>query len=222
MSFPWAAVAQGALQVGQAWLQSSAQHKANRTNIQLQREQQAWEAHMSNTAVQRRQADIVAAGGNPALAFTTGAEASTPSITPARVEPNKLDLINNFTALQMAKAQVDNIKADTRIKQVDADNAERFGRGESGLGALNWQKAWADVAAKQLEVKKKDIEVDLTASQLAKFNAMWPILLQTAKQQQQEGKINLEALESIASMGGVLETSKLQGLIALLLRLIRN
>src|SRR5688572_23251590 len=70
-----------------AWASSSSQHKANRANIRLQREQQAWEQMMSNTAIQRRRTDIEKAGGNPALAFTGGGEASTPSVAPARVEP---------------------------------------------------------------------------------------------------------------------------------------
>lgn len=63
-----------------------AQEKANKTNIQLQREQQDWEANMSNTSWQRAVADMKAAGINPMLAVSQGG-ASTPNVSAATVDP---------------------------------------------------------------------------------------------------------------------------------------
>lgn len=108
---------------------SSSAKAANRTNIKLQREQQAWEQMMSNTAVQRRADDIEKAGGNRALAFVNGSEASTPSVAPARVDPSfRPEWLKGSTAqAQLARLQMDQMKANIALTSAQSGktNAER-------------------------------------------------------------------------------------------------
>lgn len=225
----WGAVAQGALQLADTWMQSSAAHKANRTNIRLQREQQQWEERMSNTAIQRRAADIEAAGGNRALAFVNDSQASTPTVAPARVEPTykggASDAIVKGITAAMLSAQLNQMKATTelttqqaRVNKVEADNAERFGPKKAEWEAnVTFEKS----EQANLETAKRRIENDLTAAQLAKFREIWPHLVQVAANQAKEGKLNVDALERISSFGGV-DATKLQPLIQILLRLIKD
>lgn len=100
----------------------SGQREANQTNIQLQREQQAWEERMANSAVQRRMADLRAAGVNPLLGMSSGASAATPTLAPARVESEKqqssaimAQSISNAAQVAVAQAQARKLNAEAGI-----------------------------------------------------------------------------------------------------------
>lgn len=203
---------------------NSAQRSANRTNIKLQREQQEWESMMSNTAVQRRVKDITAAGGNPALAFTGGQEASTPSIAPARVE-SEFQNQPNFTAKALAKAQIDNIRADTQAK-----TAEAMSKGVEARIAVATELGAKDVAAnrnvQQYEwdrLKTKILQNTETSTGLEarKLQETTDSMIQMAKQQARAGKLDLDALENLAKVGG-LEAGKAQGIIKLIIDLLKD
>lgn len=203
----WGAVADGAIQIGTAWLNSESQRRTNRTNIKLQREQQGWQERMSNSEIQRRVADITAAGGNPALAFTNGQGASSPTMAPARVEAPRADIKTNFTGAMVAKAQIENMNADTLEKlasarskkvQADIDETAKNARTESTVNKHVEEFEQADLKTKIM----RHLDAS-TAAEAKRQEGTVESMIQAAKQQAETGKLNLEALRNIANMGGI-------------------
>lgn len=67
----------GAALIG-GWFSSRGQQSANEANLQIARDQMAFQERMSNTSYQRARADMEAAGFNPMLAYSQGG-ASAPA-----------------------------------------------------------------------------------------------------------------------------------------------
>lgn len=97
---------------------SQSQANANQANAQLQQQNQAWMKEMSDTAVQRRVADMKKAGINPLLSVSgASAGASTPQSSPATMQKTFDPTTIGTLLTSVANAKV----ADAEKKKIESE-----------------------------------------------------------------------------------------------------
>jgi len=132
---------------------ASAQAAANRTNIQLQKNQQQWEEKMSNTAYQRQVADLKKAGLNPMLGYMKGSGGSdVPNVAPAHVESTGggaatglgrgisrfMEIFSAQQGLKNMQAQEGLTNAQAHVANTEADlNIRKMSEVGANTGYLN-------------------------------------------------------------------------------------
>ncbi|QXP08017.1 MAG: DNA pilot protein [Arizlama microvirus] len=167
---------------------SSAQKKANKANIQLQRENQAWLKDMSSTAYQRSTQDMIAAGLNPMLGFSQGG-ASTPGSSAATVEPNMAmsRATSSAATKAMQVAQIQLTSEQARKTKVEADFGQAFNAAnipelafrstqESNRMSVEVDKALADIAQLEKQGKATDAQAAQLREQANQIREMLPSL----------------------------------------------
>lgn len=168
---------------------SSATKKANKANIALQRENQAWLKDMSNTSYQRSTQDMLAAGLNPMLGFSQGG-ASTPSTSAARVEPNlaMMHATNSAADKVMQAAQIKLVNEQARKAGAEADYTQAHAAAnipelqfrsttESQRMSAEVDKIVADLKQMEKQGQLTDAQRDQALAQAEQLRKMLPYLI---------------------------------------------
>lgn len=186
----WPFLAAAASIAGSIW--------SSEKNRQAANDNRDWEENMANTSVQRRVADLRAAGLNPALAYNSSAGNPTGPVAMVGDMGEALSKgINNATTVKLAQQQFENLEAQHRL----TDQQTQAAQTQADLNGMQ-----ARIAAEQLDVLigTRQERLDNAKAKLNAETAIQPALINQAQ---------ANAALSMYSVPGARNTANLENIL---------